>query len=637
MRRYGYWLPLCGSLLMAVAFASDMDTRTVSEAPIRRLVVYKDGHCFTQRELVVNSPTAAISELPHAVLGAVWAYSRDPKVQVAQLRASWSEERRLVAPQSVAELLVLNDGAEVTMELMFPAPQEGASQTVQTEQHTGKLRVFKPAISYKDAYPTHDPPPSYSPQPLVPPRPRRDWYYGYYSWYPYGQQSPPDYVQDEWSRMASQCSFALETARGMVAFTPAQVKRVEFRGNYVKQREATIRRPQLEIHLNGTKTGQRTTVVLAALERGIRWIPEYRLVLPQGAGEATLELHATLINELCDLQDAEVTLAVGAPQFLMKDEISPLAMRETFMQLSRWFGEPEDVYQRAIGGAGGFGGFGGFGGAVPNAPSPSGMGISPTSSESSLEALPQTDAQATMLPQLSLVPLGRITLPKGAIAQHAVMRQPLPYKRVCFWAIDLTQRERESYYWYRSDPRRFRTFEELAYELMQRRNLSGEVQDALLLENKGDLAWTTAPITVVQNGTPIAQDILLFTPQGEDALVVLGPAPQVNLSHTVSSEPRGQGFGRFETEWRGVIRVTNARPEAVLMVVRVRFLGHYLSATREPFRITRKSVEQGTSDTWNWSLRQKAPRNPFTEVTWEVIVPPGATEWEYRYEIKEGQ
>jgi len=73
------------------------------------------------------------------------------------------------------------------------------------------------------------------------------------------------------------------------------------------------------------------------------------------------------------------------------------------------------------------------------------------------------------------------------------------------------------------------------------------------------------------------------------------------------------------------------------MVVRVRFLGHYLSATREPFRITRKSVEHSTSDTWDWSLRQKAPMNPFTEVTWEAIVPPGAMEWEYRYEIKEGQ
>jgi hypothetical protein len=263
------------------------------------------------------------------------------------------------------------------------------------------------------------------------------------------------------------------------------------------------------------------------------------------------------------------------------------------------------------------------------------MGISPASSEPSFEALTQSESQATVLPQLSLIPLGRITLPKDSIAQHAVMQQPLPYKRVCFWAVDLTQRERESYYWYRRDPRRFRTFEELAYELMQRRNLSGEVQDAILLENKGNLAWTTAPITVVQNGAPIAQDILLFTPQGEDALVVLGPAPQVNLSHTMSSETRGQGFGRTLTERRGVIRVTNGRPESVLMVVRVRFLGHYLSATREPFRITRKSIEVSGNDSWAWDMRQKAPMNPFTEVAWEVIVPPGVTEWEYRYEIRE--
>jgi hypothetical protein len=633
MRRHGYWLTLCGSLLMALATPSD--TNTVSDAPIRRVVVYKDGHCFTQRELVVNSATATLAELPHAVLGAVWAYSRDPKVQVAQLRASWLEQRRLVAPQNVAELLVLNDGAEVTMELMFPAPQPNSNQPIQTEQHTGKLRVFKPAIGYKDAYPTHDPPPPYSPQPISTPRPRRDWYYWYYSWYPYGQQSPPDYVQDEWSRMASQCSFALETARGMVMFTPAQVKRVEFMGNYVKQREATVREPQLEIHLNGTKTGQRATVVLAALERGIRWIPEYRLVLPPDAGEATLELHATLINELCDLQDAEVTLAVGAPQFLMKDEISPLAMRETFMQLSRWFGEPEEVYQRAISGAGGFGGFGGFGGAVPNAPPPPGMGISPNSTASPLEAVPQDASQVTVPPQLSLTPLGRITLPKGAVAQHAAMRQPLPYKRVCFWAVDLTQRERESYYWYRRDPLRFRTFEELAYELMQRRNLSGEVQDAILLENKGDLAWTTAPITVVQNGAPIAQDLLLFTPQGEEAMVILGPAPQISLSHAVSSGTRRDSPGRIDTEHRNVILITNNRLESVLMVVRVRFLGHYLSATREPFRITRKSIEVSGNDSWAWELRQKAPMNPFTEVTWEVIVPPGVTEWEYRYEIRE--
>ncbi len=84
-----------------------------------------------------------------------------------------------------------------------------------------------------------------------------------------------------------------------------------------------------------------------------------------------------------------------------------------------------------------------------------------------------------------------------------------------------------------------------------------------------------------------------------------------------------------------VILITNNRLESVLMVVRVRFLGHYLSATREPFRITRKSIEVSGNGSWAWELRQKAPMNPFTEVTWEVIVPPGVTEWEYRYEIRE--
>lgn len=624
MRRHGCWLTLCGSLLMALATPSD--TNTVSDASIRRVVVYKDGHCFTLREFAVNSATATLSELPHAVLGAVWAYARDPKVQVAQLRANWLQETRMVAPQNLAELLMLNDGAQVTMELMFPAPQPDSNQPIQTEQHAGTLRVFKPAISYKDAYPTHDPPPPYTPQPIATPRPRREW-----TPYWYAPQPASDYVQDEWSRMASQCNFALETTRGMVMFTPAQVKRVEFAGNYVKQRAATLRRPQLEIHLDGAKAGQRPTVVLAALERGIRWIPEYRLVLSPKTGEATLELHATLINELCDLREAEVTLAVGAPQFLMKDEISPLAMRETFMQLSRWFGEPDDVYQRAIGGQAGFGGA--LFRAAPSATPEPGMGVN-TPSPLPADA-PQSDLQPTTLPQLSLMPLGRITLPKDSVAQHAVMQQSLPYKRACYWAIDLTQQERSSYSWYRPDSRRFRTFEELAYELMQRRNLSGEVQDALLLENKSDIAWTTAPITVVQNGAPIAQDILLFTPQGADALVVLGPAPQVNLSHTTSSETRGHSFDRMETEQRGVIRVTNSRSEAVLMVVRVRFLGHYRSATREPIRITRKSVEVSGNDSWAWNLRQKAPMNPFTEVTWEVIVPPGSAEWEYRYALTE--
>jgi hypothetical protein len=96
------------------------------------------------------------------------------------------------------------------MELMFPAPQPDSNQPIQTEQHSGKLRVFKPAISYKDAYPTHDPPPPYSPQPICNAAPAQGLVLLVLLLVRAMDSSlAPDYVQDEWSRMASQCSFAL--------------------------------------------------------------------------------------------------------------------------------------------------------------------------------------------------------------------------------------------------------------------------------------------------------------------------------------------------------------------------------------------------------------------------------------------
>jgi hypothetical protein len=637
--RNGGWFALCGSL--AVALASQTDPNAASSAPIRRVVIYKDGHCFTHREATVtlNSDTASLSELPHALLGTVWAYTRDRQVKVVQLRGEWLEERREIAPQNVAELLALNEGAQVELTLMFLSEGADSARSISTETYQGILRLFKPQLRYTDVYPTHDPPPPYSPQAIVAPRPHRDRYYYYWS-----PPTPPDYVQDEWSRTVSQSSFALETAHGLVMFSASQVKRVQFLGTPKLRREITLRRPRLTLLLSGAKAGQRVPLVLAAVERGIRWIPEYQLVLPTEAGNATLLLHATLINELSDLRDAEVAVAVGAPQFIMEDQVSPLAMRETFMRLSRWFGEPEDIYQRAI--AGHLGGFGGFGGAPTMSPSPEGgfggggMGLH-TDGASMAQTEPARLRGATpasaephveVLPQMALIQLPRVTLPKNATAHYIILQQSIPYKRICYWAIDLTEQERDRWGWYRQEPRRFRTFEELAYELMRRRNLWGEVQDALLIENKGNIPWTTAPVTIMQGNAVIGQDMLLFTPPGEEAVLLLGPAPRVNLSHTVIPETRwDEKLRRNIDVRRGVIRVTNSRQEPVPLTVRVRFVGHYRSATQEPTRVTHRIGE--TEDFWSWYYRNRLYINPYTELVWEMLIPPGTHEWEYRYEM----
>ncbi len=374
--RTGWWLLLGGNFVLA--FASQSDSSALPQASIQRVVVYKDGHCFTQREanVVPNSETVYIHDLPNALLGTVWAYTRDKQVQVVRVQGQMIEEKRSIAPQNVAELLALNEGAKVEIELLFPSDAQSSGRASTTEIHWGTLRVFKPELRYTDVYPTHEAPPPYSPTPVVAPQPRRDD--PYWVWRSSASSAtppaPPDYVQDEWSRRVSQCSFAIETEYGLVMFQASQVKRLRFLTEPKRTREVVVRQPRLELLLNGVKKGQPVPLVLCALEKGIRWIPEYHLILPPESGEqATLRLNATLINELTDLlgqKDAEVHVTVGAPQFIMTDTVSPLVMRETFMRLSKWFGEPEDFYGRAISGAAGFGGFGG----LPSVPS-GGFGV----------------------------------------------------------------------------------------------------------------------------------------------------------------------------------------------------------------------------------------------------------------------
>ncbi len=231
-------------------------------------------------------------------------------------------------------------------------------------------------------------------------------------------------------------------------------------------------------------------------------------------------------------------------------------------------------------------------------------------------------------------------MPKGSTAHYTILEQRIPYERVCFWSLDLTEQDRYDR-WYRYSSwgsRRFRTFEDVAYELMRRRNLWGEVQDAILLKNQGDIAWTTAPIVVMQKNTAISQDMLLFTPPGEEAVVLLGPAPQIYLSHTVAEIERGkdksqQEFGQSRwriAEYEGVIQVTNERSEPARLMVRIRFVGHYQEATRQPLRISPKTAP--SEEFWSWYYTNRLYLNPYAEVVWDVVVPPGTTEWRYLYE-----
>jgi len=82
----------------------------------------------------------------------------------------------------------------------------------------------------------------------------------------------------------------------------------------------------------------RAAVGMAYLEKGMRWIPSYRVTI-DGKDRAHVELQATLINEMVDLRGVAVNLVVGVPTFRFRDTLDPLSLQQTAAQLSSYFQE----------------------------------------------------------------------------------------------------------------------------------------------------------------------------------------------------------------------------------------------------------------------------------------------------------
>ncbi len=597
---------------------------TQSLPPVQRIVIYKDGHCLTEREIVVDADKnpLLVENAFNALLGGVWATTRHKTAQLESLTARLVEETRTLAPASLAELLMLNEGKRIAVTVDLTT---GANSSPRIDRYTGVLRVFKPNLLYTDAFPTAEPPPDYTPFPENPVATDR-WGYAVYTKPP----APSDYAQDRFSRAAKQATFAIETENRLTLFDPQQVREIEFLETPVRERTITVKRPVLELRVTGAGRGERVPVQLVGIEKGVRWFPEYQLVLPSArAAEATLKLGGVIRNELEDLHAVEASVAVGTFQFMMKDQPSPLNQRDAFRTLSSWFGgqrqpqtwwyAPSPRFSEWLVG-GGYGGFGGFGGAMPSAPSGSpGMGFE----QHTREPAPAETLTFFKLPQ-------RITLPKDSAIRVDIAQQKVSVEHVHLWMQDLNEREWRNYVRYETVDTRALTIDDIAYLLAQERRFRREVYEAILLRNTGNTPWTTAPITVLRGDTTVGQDVLLYTPPDDEAVVFLTPTSKIGVSCVVEPEPKSDfTWTGYRNLQRATIQVTNLNEHPVRLMVRLRFLGRYEDATRKPVRVVAKSV--GDERFWQWYYSYQLRTHPYTEITWDVEVPPGASEWQMRF------
>ena len=241
----------------------------VARLPVKEVTVFKDGHAFVLHE--GRQPVGAGGEvvmdyLPAPVIGTFWAYSAEKGAKLASVVANQRRVRVERTALTLRELLEANVGAEAfvseTNGLRYPATILGFPTRTSEELAATSPPNSSEALPQKGS--------------LV----------------------------------------LLKTAEGTKALAVERIQDVTFKEAPQPKAAQEEFRSSLTLKLdwNGRPPAQTAEVGLVYLQRGLRWIPSYRVDL-DGKGKAQVRLQATLLNELVDLQGATVQLVIGVPSF----------------------------------------------------------------------------------------------------------------------------------------------------------------------------------------------------------------------------------------------------------------------------------------------------------------------------------
>ena len=271
---------------------------TFGKLPIKEITVFKDGHAFVSHEGPMptdDKGDVLMDYLPTPVIGTFWPYSAEKQARLVSVVAS--QKRVLVerTALNLRELLEANIGA----------------QAIITENGTNRQTVTilgLPARSAEEQAAT----------------------------------SPPNSAE----RLPEKGNLILlKTADGVRAFPIDRIQDITFPHGHKSAASSEEFRNLMRLHLDWGrgKAARTANVGLFYLQKGVRWIPSYKVEL-DGKGNAAVKLQATLLNELADLEDVAVNLVIGVPTFAFKETVDPMALQQNLAQLSQYF--QNDLSQR---------------------------------------------------------------------------------------------------------------------------------------------------------------------------------------------------------------------------------------------------------------------------------------------------
>ncbi len=334
-----------------------------------------------------------------------------------------------------------------------------------------------------------------------------------------------------------------------------------------------------------------TDLRLVYMQDGIQWFPSYNIKVIN-ENELQLEMKALVENYSEDINDAELTLTVGNPQFFYGMTFDPI--------YNNYLTSLYDIKPTSS--------------TVPM------MAMQTYANENSYVA---TDVSASMnhieqyydystagekTNDLYMYKVGKVSLPKQSKTSFQIFSAKIPYKDV--YEVSLGDIVNYSYYSYISnDPeKRF------------------DVYHSLQLTNNTTYPFTTAPVFVQnENLQPLAQDRIKYTPTGANISVQLSKAGDVvvkNKEEEVKKEENVKKIGKTyynKVTIRGTIYIENLQNKKIFLTIKKDLLANVLSV----------SDDGKTEKSGRYSYL-----NPYINVNWEISC--GAKEKKtvtYEYEV----
>lgn len=524
----------------------------LSEMPVREVTVFKDGHAFLlhRGSLPLDaSGNGVIDYLPAPVLGTFWPYAVDAGTRLQAVTSGLHAVSAEQTALTLRQLVEANVGREVVV----------------TENRGGALVTYRAGI----------------------------------------REVPRDAANQTGEVVL------LSTPEGTKVLEWGRIADISFPGEHTGTLAREAHRGMLTLSFDTGRRSERTPaeVGLIYLQRGIRWIPQYRINI-DGKGRAEVRLQATLVNDLVDLEDVTMNLVIGVPTFAFRDMLDPISLQETAALVAGRLGR--DARTAA-----------GFAKAL--------MTQLPAAAEASFRDENESQASGPEVvgsaenEDLFVFTVDHVSLRKGERMLLPITEFELGYRDV--FRLDIPF----------SPPMEFwRTLGNQDPATMAALLTGPQVVHKLRLENDSRAPLTTAPALILNNDRVLAQGLLSYTPIGSESDLDITQAVDIRVKKKDNERGRipnavvwqGDSYGRVDLE--GTITLTNHKKTPVEVEIVRHVLGNVESADHDG-RVEMVNLFEDPSFTsgplppwwsrfsWPWWWHHF---NPVGRITWVVALPP---------------